>query len=391
MAMGGPGGETETLLSTTRYYSSLEGNVTRVATNPAGTNQYEAVWLHYASNGRTVTFVLGETWNWAVAGCPSSYDVTFAREFRYDSARQRYLNRELDPDTLDTVYELWSDYDGDEVYGHFDTDGMGTVNEVDSIELGLASISPWQSGGGSMTRYYHTDMLGTTRARSDSSGSGLSGPLYSAFGERIDGFEGYGYDGAWGYQATYIGEASNPSDAFPFLHVGHRYYDPAIGRFLQRDPIGIGGGSNVYAYVGSAPTTAVDPSGLVDQNWEPPWGIPPKVNPKPKPPPSLPPGLKDKLKALHSLCTDLKDIVDSIKDIISKLKNRPPLRIPGPIPPFFYTPPGLVPPPPGEKEWAMKYFDAHDEAKYYAQYVRRIFLSALGYNHVIVIGHTQPS
>ncbi len=268
LAAGGGGGPT--LLSTTYYYYSNEGNVTRVVTNQAGTDQYSATRFVYALNGRAVTFVTGETWDWNgnPSFCPTLYDITYAREFRYDGARQRYLNRELDPDTLDTVYELWSDYDGDEVYGHFDTDGMGTVNEVDSIELGLASISPWQSGGGSVTRYYHTDMLGTTRARSDSSGNGLSGPVYSAFGERIDGFEAYGYDGAWGYQATYIGEASNPSDAFPFLHVGARYYDPAIGRFLQRDPIGIRAGTNVYAYVGSSPTRRIDPLGLDDKKVE---------------------------------------------------------------------------------------------------------------------------
>jgi hypothetical protein len=48
---------------------------------------------------------------------------------------------------------------------------------------------------------------------------------------------------------------------FPYLHVGARYYDPASGRFLQRDPIGILGGLNVYAYVENYATGAIDPSG----------------------------------------------------------------------------------------------------------------------------------
>jgi uncharacterized protein RhaS with RHS repeats len=43
--------------------------------------------------------------------------------------------------------------------------------------------------------------------------------------------------------------------------VGWRYYDPASGRFLQRDPIGIRGGLNVYEYVDSNPLTSIDPSG----------------------------------------------------------------------------------------------------------------------------------
>ena len=41
-----------------------------------------------------------------------------------------------------------------------------------------------------------------------------------------------------------------------------RYYDPGTGRFLQRDPIGIRGGLNVYRYARAEPTLAVDPSGL---------------------------------------------------------------------------------------------------------------------------------
>ncbi len=40
-----------------------------------------------------------------------------------------------------------------------------------------------------------------------------------------------------------------------------RYYSPALGRFLNRDPIGIRGGVNLYEYVGNNPVTRTDPSG----------------------------------------------------------------------------------------------------------------------------------
>jgi hypothetical protein len=50
-------------------------------------------------------------------------------------------------------------------------------------------------------------------------------------------------------------------EVFPYLHVGARYYDPSSGRFLQRDPIGVFGGRNVYAYVGNAPSHRIDPKG----------------------------------------------------------------------------------------------------------------------------------
>ncbi len=41
-----------------------------------------------------------------------------------------------------------------------------------------------------------------------------------------------------------------------------RYYDPILGRFISRDPIGYGDGPNLYQYVRAAPLVLLDPSGL---------------------------------------------------------------------------------------------------------------------------------
>gem|GEM_PF-1918587 len=43
-----------------------------------------------------------------------------------------------------------------------------------------------------------------------------------------------------------------------------RYYDPAAGRFLNRDPISYAGGMNVYGYCGNGPMAGTDPLGLDD-------------------------------------------------------------------------------------------------------------------------------
>ena len=52
-------------------------------------------------------------------------------------------------------------------------------------------------------------------------------------------------------------------DAETGLHYNyHRYYDSKIGRYLRPDPIGLGGGINLYAYSGENPINAIDPFGL---------------------------------------------------------------------------------------------------------------------------------
>ena len=60
----------------------------------------------------------------------------------------------------------------------------------------------------------------------------------------------YGYAGAWTDPLTGL------------QRMGARRYDPEKGRFLEQDPAGESGGLNLYAYVGSAPTLWVDPTGL---------------------------------------------------------------------------------------------------------------------------------
>ncbi len=51
-----------------------------------------------------------------------------------------------------------------------------------------------------------------------------------------------------------------------------RMYDPVLGRFLQRDPVGYQDSLNLYQYAGNSPTNAFDPmGGRIKWNWSGAW------------------------------------------------------------------------------------------------------------------------
>jgi RHS repeat-associated protein len=54
------------------------------------------------------------------------------------------------------------------------------------------------------------------------------------------------------------------------VHFGHRDYDPDVGRFITKDPIGYAGGdSDLYGYCLDDPVNGVDPLGLKAQKQKP--------------------------------------------------------------------------------------------------------------------------
>ncbi|MEW6296036.1 MAG: RHS repeat-associated core domain-containing protein [Candidatus Diapherotrites archaeon] len=54
-------------------------------------------------------------------------------------------------------------------------------------------------------------------------------------------------------------------------YYGYRYYVPALGRWLTRDPIGEEGGINLYEFVGNDPVNYIDTDGLWRFPFRPLW------------------------------------------------------------------------------------------------------------------------
>jgi RHS repeat-associated protein len=62
------------------------------------------------------------------------------------------------------------------------------------------------------------------------------------------------------------GYTGREPDETGLVYYRARYYDPTIGRFTQRDPIGLQGGINPYVYVNGNPVNFIDPQGLQAAN-----------------------------------------------------------------------------------------------------------------------------
>jgi RHS repeat-associated protein len=85
-------------------------------------------------------------------------------------------------------------------------------------------------------------------------------PVFDAFGDVVSGSpDVYAWNGAWGYR--------NEAHTGGLQKVGVRWYDPAIGRFLQKDPwLGTPYEPltlNRYGYCTNNPINWIDPSGLL--------------------------------------------------------------------------------------------------------------------------------
>jgi RHS repeat-associated protein len=104
--------------------------------------------------------------------------------------------------------------------------------------------------------YYYQDQLGSTRALATPTGVVTATYTYDALGNLT------GQTPVVNPPANPFGFAGQYADAESgLIYMRARYYDPATGQFLTRDPAFAQSGS-FYGYAGNDPVNSIDPSGL---------------------------------------------------------------------------------------------------------------------------------
>jgi len=106
-------------------------------------------------------------------------------------------------------------------------------------------------------RYAHSDEQGSVVALTDSAGAVTDQYCYSPYGAD------WGHSGTNNIPFRWLGSHGVFNVGGSALHLTrYRAYDTYTGRFLSSDPIGLGGGPNLYAYCLGNPLAYIDPLGL---------------------------------------------------------------------------------------------------------------------------------
>jgi RHS repeat-associated protein len=201
----------------------------------------------YDANGNLTAISTGQTFAWDVfnrmtqATGPGG---TVAHTYNGDGLKTRRVG----PDGTRNYY-----YDG--IKPIWETDAAGTMTAQYDRDIFGNLLSRREASGA--RRYYHFDGLGSTTALTNESGAATPTLLYDAWGNQR---AATGSD-----QGRYRFTGAELDQATGLYHMGARFYDPTIGRWLSEDPVQDTynpAALNFYAYVLNNPINWVDPTGL---------------------------------------------------------------------------------------------------------------------------------
>jgi RHS repeat-associated protein len=126
---------------------------------------------------------------------------------------------------------------------------------MDGMPVGIVE----RSASGTVVNFVHADGLGSPRAVTNSLGTVFWQWPYvgNPFGEKTPVSSG-GYTLNLRFAGQYFDTESTLNYNL------HRDFEPAAGRYLQSDPVGLDGGVNTFAYSRSSPANRIDPNGQLD-------------------------------------------------------------------------------------------------------------------------------
>lgn len=151
--------------------------------------------------------------------------------------------------------------------GEYDSAGVPVHETIYLNGLPVGVIRQTRTGSGatlnvqSVADFVYSDHLATPRVIARSSDHTIAW--------RWDGAEAFGATapnenpnglGAYKFNQRFPGQSFDAETGA--FYNWHRSYSPALGRYVQSDPIGLDGGINTYSYAGGSPVGFVDPDGL---------------------------------------------------------------------------------------------------------------------------------
>jgi RHS repeat-associated protein len=227
---------------------------------------YKALRYRYDNHGNVVNRNKGRhekavfTWNadnQLIEAIVTRQDTTQTTHYEYDALGRR--TRKCDD--FGTTEYLW---DGDLMIESRRNNKQALFLFEPNSFIPLATIQDEQ------TYWYQCDQIGTPQELTDQEGNIVWAADYKVWGEMT--LRNARTDGAATSSQQHAPLPTILEQPFMFqgqqfdeetgLHYSrHRYYDPDIGRFISQNPIGLHGGSNLFAYAPN-PTGWTDPFGL---------------------------------------------------------------------------------------------------------------------------------
>jgi RHS repeat-associated protein len=138
--------------------------------------------------------------------------------------------------------------------GEYDQTGKAIQ---ETVWLGNAPVAVMANG---KNHFVYTDHLNTPRAIANELGSVVWRWEGEAFGNTLANEDADNDGKAFVYNLRFPGQYYDKATGLHYN--GFRDYDPAIGRYIQSDPIGLAGGINTFGYVEGDPLLIADFFGL---------------------------------------------------------------------------------------------------------------------------------